>query len=173
MQENENNDKDITSAAENVGGDKKVYEVGYLLVPSVSEEEVPAIYGNLKELISSFEGVMISDEMPVMINLAYTMQKTVQNIRSKYNTGYFGWMKFYMDAAGIISLKKKLDLDPKLIRFIVLKTVKENTIAAKRFVHKDISPRKKTPIAKNAEGEEGVEINKEEIDKEIDAMVAA
>ncbi|MEI7765388.1 MAG: 30S ribosomal protein S6 [bacterium] len=173
MQENENNDKDITSAPEIGGGDLKVYEVGYLLVPSIPEEEVGAVYGNLKELISSFDGVMISDEMPGMINLAYTMQKTVQNVRSKYSTGYFGWMKFYMSAEKIISLKKKLDLDSKIIRFLVLKTVKENTIAAKRFVHKDIAPRKKAPVVKGAESEEEVEINKEEIDKEIDAMIAA
>ncbi len=172
MQENENNDKDIAILPETESGDSKVYELGYLLVPSITEEDVPTIYGNLKELVSSFGGVMISDEMPVMINLAYTMQKTVQNVRNKYNTAYFGWMKFYMSADKILDLKKKLDLDANVIRFLILKTVKENTIAAKRFVHKDIS-RKRTPMTKSNESEEVVPINKEEIDKEIDAMVAA
>jgi hypothetical protein len=58
-----------------------------------------------------------------------------------------------------------------IIRFLILKTVKENTIAAKRFVHKEITHKK--PMAKKAdENEEVVPINKEEIDKEIDAMVA-
>ena len=172
MQENENNDKDLTSVEETSGADSRIYEVGYLLVPSIPEEEVPATYGNLKELVSSFGGIMISDEMPVMINLAYTMQKTVQNVRSKYNTAYFGWVKFYMDAEKILELKKKLDLDPNIIRFLMIKTVKENTIAAKRFVHKDIS-RKKIQTIKSGDSEENVVINKEEIDKEIDAMVAA
>ncbi len=172
MQENENNDKDIVTADETKGGDLKVYEVGYLLVPSILEEDVPTMYGNLKELISSLGGVMISDEMPVMINLAYTMQKTVQNVRSKYDTGYFGWIKFYMDADKVLDLKKKLDLDANIIRFLLLKTVKENTIAAKRFVHKDIVHKKPT-AKKSDENEEVVPINKEEIDKEIDAMIAA
>lgn len=171
MQENENSDKDILSADETKGGDFKVYEVGYLLVPSIPEEEIPLMYGNLKELISSLKGVMISDEMPSMINLAYTMQKTVQNVRNKYDTGYFGWLKFYMDGENVLTLKKKLDLDGKIIRFLILKTVKENTIAAKRFVHKDITHKK--PMTKKAdENEEVVAINKEEIDKEIDAMIA-
>jgi len=171
MQENENNDKNIEREDNLNVGDSRVYEVGYLLVPSIKEEEIPIVYGDLKELVSSFDGKAISDEIPVMINLAYTMQKTVQNVRTKYDTAYFGWMKFYMDADKVVNLKKKLDLNPLVIRFLTMKTVKENTVAAKRFVHKDIT-RKKTPIVKSAENEEAVVVNKEEIDKEIDAMVA-
>lgn len=147
-----------------------VYEVGYLFVPTVSEEEVGALYGNLKDLVSNTGGNVIADEMPKMINLAYEMLKVVQNVRSKFNTAYFGWIKFEMDSQDVLELKKKLDLDPLVLRFLILKTVKENTIATKRFVFKD-APRKKAPTTKKEEGEV-VEINKEEIDKEIDAMVS-
>ena len=68
-------------------------------------------------------------------------------------------------------LKKRLDIDPNFIRFLILKTVKENTIATRRFVHKD--SRRKMPVSKK-EGENttSLPIDKEEIDKEIDAMVA-
>lgn len=172
MQEKENDDKNIMSADKNEGGDAKVYEVGYLLVPEISEEELPAVYGNLKELVSSFDGNIISDEIPTMINLAYTMQKTVQNVRSKYNAAYFGWIKFHMEAGKVLNLKKKLDQDGKVIRFLIIKTIKENTVASKRFTQKD-STRKKAPVIKNIEAiPESVIINKEEIDKEIDAMIA-
>ena len=171
MQENENSDKEIISTDEIKGGDQKVYEVGYLLVPGTPEEGVPGLYGNLKELISSLNGQVISDEMPVIINLAYPMQKTVQNVRNKYTTAYFGWIKFQMDRDMVLDLKKKLDQDANIIRFLIIKTVKENTIAAKRFVHKDI-PRKKISPVKGGENTESAPINKEEIDKEIDAMVA-
>ncbi len=157
---------------ENGVSDARVYEVGYLLVPTLGEENVPAIYGNLKELVSSFGGEMISDEMPKMIDLAYTMEKVTANVRSKFNTAYFGWVKFYIDSQKVLELKKKLALDANIIRFLIVKTVKENTIAAKRFVHRDTF-KKRTPVMKEgAENEEVVPINKEEIDKEIDAMVA-
>ncbi len=152
-------------------GNDRVYELGYLLVPTVSEEDVPVSYGNLKDMVSSFGGAIISDEMPKMIPLAYQMVKVVSNIRNKFSTGYFGWIKFTMDSAKVLKLKKKLDLDPTIIRFLILKTVKENTIAAKRFVRGDMHRK-----PKKAAGEEGgiaVPINKEEIDKEIEAMVAA
>jgi len=155
-----------------MSGDPRVYEVGYLFVPTISEEELPASYGNLKELISSFGGQIISDEVPKMITLAYQMLKVVANVRSKFNTAYFGWVKFEMDPSKVLELKKKLDLSPEIIRFLIIKTVKENTIATKRFVYRDNAHKK--PAVKNADGvvAEPVEINKEEIDKEIDAMIA-
>jgi ribosomal protein S6 len=124
----------------------------------------------LKELAVSFGGEVISDDMPKMINLAYSMQKVTSNVRRKFNTAYFGWIKFTMEASQILELKKRLDLDPTIIRFLILKTVKENTIAAKRFVRGEIYTRK--PKSKTPENESVAPINKEEIDKEIDALVA-
>ena len=156
--------------------DSKVYEVGFLLVPTLSEEEVPAVYGDMKELVASLGGEVISDEMPKMINLAYTMSKTIQNINNKFDTAYFGWTKFFMDADKIADLKKKLDFDPKVIRFLIIKTVKENTVASKKFASREGLKRKSPAATKKEEGAEvaeaPVEINKEEVDKEIDAMVA-
>lgn len=148
----------------------RVYELGYLLVPTLLQEDVPVIFGNLKELISSLGGVTISDEMPKMTPLAYSMLKVVSNVRNKFNTAYFGWVKFTMETNAVLELKKKLDLDPNFIRFLILKTVKENTIAAKRFVRGDMYRRPK--MEKNKDDETHIPINKEEIDKEIDAMVA-
>ena len=150
----------------------RVYEVGYLLVPTIAGEDVPALYTGLKDLVVKLGGEMISDEMPKMINLAYTMPKVVSNVRSKFNTAYFGWVKFEMDPDKISDLKKKLDLDHNIIRFLITKTVKENTIAAKRFVYRE-TPRRKTPMQKKDESEASAPINKEEVDKEIDAMVSA
>ena len=152
-------------------GQERVYELGYLLVPTIPEEELSTQYGNLKELIASLGGVAVADEMPKMIPLAYSMVKVVANVRNKFNTAYFGWTKFIMDSEKILALKKKLDLDPKFIRFLILKTVKESTIAAKRFVRGEVMHRR--PMTKKSDSEPIVPINKEEVDKEIEAMVAA
>jgi ribosomal protein S6 len=150
---------------------ERIYELGYLLVPTIAEEDVPAAFGNLKELVASLGGNPVSEEMPKLIPLAYTMSKIVDNVRHKFNTAYFGWIKFNMTTEKVLELKKKLDLDPNLVRFLILKTVKENTIASRRFVRPDMHKRSKP----KEEGgvEVPVAINKEEIDKEIDAMVSA
>ena len=116
MQDGEVEDKNETE----IDANSRVYELGYLLVPTIEEIEVPAVYGNLKELILSFGGAPISDEMPKMIQLAYAMVKVVANVRSKFNTAYFGWTKFTMDSDKVLELKKKLDLDPNVIRFLLL-----------------------------------------------------
>ncbi len=150
--------------------DARVYEVGYLLVPTLEQGNIGAVYSGLKDLVVSFGGELIADDMPRLIPLAYTMLKVVQNVRSKWSTAYFGWVKFYMNPAQVIALKKKLDFDPNVIRFLVLKTVKENTLAIKRFVNRDGIRRR--PTAKVAGAEVVLSINKEEIDKEIDALVA-
>jgi ribosomal protein S6 len=150
--------------------DSRVYELGYLLVPSITEENLPATYGNLRELVASFKGEIISDEMPKMMPLAYGMSKVLANTRHKFNTAYFGWIKFVMDSENVPELKKKLDLDLNLIRFLIMKTVKENTIASKRFVRGEMH--RKPRAEKNGENETAMPINKEEIDKEIDALIA-
>ena len=163
------NKVNIDEVIEKGDANSKVYELGYLLVPSIKEEDLPVNYGNLKELVTSFGGEVITDEMPRMINLAYAMQKVTSNVRNKFNTAYFGWIKFTMDSDKILKLKDHLDLDPNFIRFLILKTVKENTIAAKRFIRSETYKR---PKVKSGENKTVVPINKEEIDKEIDALIA-
>ncbi len=147
----------------------RIYELGYLLIPSIKEEDLSVSYGDIKELVSSFEGEIITDEIPKMTQLAYSMQKTVSNIRNKFSSAYFGWVKFIMDSDKVLKLKVKLDLSSSIIRFLILKTVKENTIASKRFIRGEY---KRPTMRKSSENEIAVPINKEEIDKEIDAMVA-
>lgn len=173
MAEDQKDMKSTMDASSAEAGDARIYEVGYLLAPTVSEEDVPAMYGNLKELVSAAGGQVISDDMPKMIGLAYTMTKVVKNVRQKFNTAYFGWIKFALESGSVADLKKKLDGDPSIIRFLIMKTVRENTIAARRFVHREgMRRRPAAPRPEGAPAEAPAEINKEEIDKEIEAMVA-
>ncbi|MCX6747939.1 MAG: 30S ribosomal protein S6 [Candidatus Nomurabacteria bacterium] len=167
-------EKDLQNMEENNDSVSRIYELGHLLIPTLAEDEVPAVFGNLKDLISGLGGVILADEMPKMMTLAYQMVKVTQNVRSKFDTAYFGWVKFEMNANKVLELKNKLDLDPNYLRFLVLKTVKENTIATKKFAYKEGSTVKRKPYSAKKEGEvegEVAPINKEEIDKEIDALI--
>ncbi|MDE2399412.1 MAG: 30S ribosomal protein S6 [Patescibacteria group bacterium] len=149
----------------------RVYELGYLLVPTIAGENIPAVYGDLKDVITTnFKGEIISDEMPKQMTLAYSMLKVVSNVRSKFDSAYFGWVKFNMDPEQIVELKKHLDLDPNIIRFLIIKTVKENTIATKRFVERSRGVKRTFTVKKSDEAL--TPIDKEEVDKEIDALIA-
>src|SRR6185436_11361869 len=109
--------------------------------------------------------VLISDEYPKPIELAYDMEKVISNKKEIYSRAYFGWVKFDGDPSTMDSLKAKLELDPMIIRFLLIKTVRENTMSSK----KTFSARKKFTAKRDDEPQ--VEINKEEIDAQIDALV--
>ncbi len=153
--------------------DGRVYELAYLFVPTLAEETVSASFGNLKALLGEHGASFISEELPKMMDLAYRMNRTIDNKKTWFENAYFGWIKFEIDPSEIATIEGKLKRDEQIIRFMTLKTVKENTIASKK-PHREY--RRKTE-GKSAEGEAGEsvpapEINKEEVDKQIDALVA-
>ena len=97
------------------------------------------------------------------------MAKVISNVRTKFDNGYFGWIKFTMDTEKVLELKRKLDQNHDLIRFLILKTVRQNTLAAKKVSQNGLG--RKTNAPKGESVDTGIPINKEEIDKEIDALV--
>ncbi len=146
----------------------RVYELGYLMVPSIEEKDLAAEVGNLKSQIDATGATTISEEYPKPITLAYEMTKVISNKNTYFTNGYFGWMKFECDPAQAVKLGEELKRHEKLIRFLLIKTVRENTMASKRpFNARQDSKRR--PGKKDDEPK--VEINKEEIDREIDALV--
>ena len=67
-----------------------------------------------------------------MRELAYEMTRVVNNINVRFNEGYFGWIKFELDGDKVKDLEKGLKLDEEVIRYLVVKTVRENTVYTKR-----------------------------------------
>ena len=146
-----------------------IYEVGYLFVPSIAEENLGGAVTKLKDMLSTNGAQFISDEYPKMIELAYEMSKTVANKKQKFTTGYFGWVKFEIPTESIGAVKDSLDKNDEIIRFLLIKTVRESTLSPKRMYTKEGSARRKTPSSKS--DEPALPVNEETIDKEIDALV--
>ncbi|MBP6912095.1 MAG: 30S ribosomal protein S6 [Candidatus Pacebacteria bacterium] len=148
----------------------QVYELSFHLAPEIGDENVAKEFGDIKASIEAEGGVCFSEEMPTLIQLAYEIEKKIDNKKETYNKGYFGWIKFEMSAESLSALKIKLESMNTIVRFLLIKTVKESTLAPKKIVQKiDTSAsgkrdkRTKDPI---------VPIDKEEVDREIDALVA-
>lgn len=110
------------------GGDVAVYEASYILLPSLAQEQVPAKAVAIKSVLTSAGGAVISDEDPVLIDLAYPMTKVISTVRHKATTGYFGWIKFEMTTDGIGAVKKALDANDDVVRYLIIRTVRENTL---------------------------------------------
>jgi ribosomal protein S6 len=144
-----------------------VYEVGYLLVPTIAEENVGGEVTALKDMLASKGAQFISDEFPKMMELAYEMARDIANKKNKFTTGYFGWVKFELPTANAIEVKETIARNESIIRFLMIKTVRENTLSPKRTYTKDATKRK-APVADATPAEP---MSEETIDKEIDALV--
>ena len=141
----------------------KVYELGYHLIPSLAEEEVPQYVDKIKDALDSYGAVIISEESPKKIDLAYTMYPSVKNKKQKYAQAYFGWIKFEVDTESAHVFKKQIEDMDEVFRSLIVVTVRENTMAPKKL----FATTKKRTSHRNEEEKMDVEV----VDKEIDALV--
>lgn len=151
------------------GNDNSVYELGFLLVPAITEEKLAETFGMIKNVILENDATAVSEEFPKLLTLAYTMEKTINNKIERFKEGYFGWIKFEMPGEHTAKLEAKLRLRDDVIRHLLTKTVKENTIASKRGFGVRRRPGGKDEV-KDANGA-APEMSKEQIDREIEALV--
>ena len=146
---------------ENVGEEKEarmtVYEVGYIMLPTIAEENLGEEVTLFKDMFIEKGAIFISDEYPKLMELAYEMARSIANKKQKFSYGYFGWVKFECNT----------DQNEKLVRYLMIKTVRENTMSVKRAYGKQEGT-KRRPSQKQ---EEVTPINEEVIDKEIEALV--
>lgn len=153
---------------ENIDAKISVYEVGYLMVPSIPEENLGAEVTKFKDSLGEMGAVFISDEYPKMMELAYEMTRSITNKKQKFSYGYFGWVKFETTTSNAKAIKEFLDKNETFIRYLMIKTVRENTMSLKKVYSKggDSSKRRQSPKT-----EAEVPVNEEIIDKEIEALV--
>ena len=156
---------------ENVEEEKEVrlsvYEVGYLMVPTIAEENLGEEVTSFKDMFIEKGAVFISDEYPKLIELAYEMTRSILNKKQKFSYGYFGWVKFECSTSVAKVIKDLLDKNEKLVRYLMIKTARENTMSVKRPYGKQDGSKRRS-VRKTEEVEV---INEETIDKEIDALV--
>ncbi len=145
-----------------------IYEVGYIMVPDIAEENLGEEVTKFKDSFIEAGALFISDEYPKMTELAYEMSRSINNKKQKFSYGYFGWVKFECNTLTIKKIKENLDKNEKVIRFLLIKTVRESTLSSKRPYSKRDGFKKRTPAKKDEVVEK---IDEQVIDKEIEALV--
>ncbi|MEI6400299.1 MAG: 30S ribosomal protein S6 [bacterium] len=141
----------------------RVYELGYLFVSSLSDEQAVEKATALKEMINQKGGKVIADENPKFTELAYEMYKYIANKKTKFSHGYFGWVKFTGPADMIAEMKAVLDLDVDMLRFMTIKTVAENTMAPKKFSAKTERTKRRDDSSASVSSEAVVDAPAEEV----------
>ena len=112
--------------------DIRVYEISFIFDNKLDEETALEKSNALKQSIATLGGSFISEEAPYMRELAYEMIRVVNNVNVRFNEGYFGWIKFEMSADAVRGFEKALKADEQIVRYLVVKTVRENTVFTKR-----------------------------------------
>lgn len=149
---------------------KRIYEIGFLVMPTVQEAELPSAVSAIKALIEGKGGEIISDEFPYMRKLAYAMEKEIDGKRQSFSTAYFGWVKFEIDTESAVSISKDLSTSPDILRSLTIKTVRESTYTPKSHeVAEERSEEVNEEEAVDAPLEEAP--SEEQIDKSIEELV--
>ncbi len=144
---------------------KQIYELGYHILPTLSEDEVSKVVTALKGELSKIDAEIIAEAHPAMTTLAYELGKDIENKNRKFGTAYFGWIKFEIEASLIEGFKELMDKNPNVLRFIIVKTVRESTLAVPKLAHKGMARRTPSDVV------EGAPMDTAEVDKKIDEMI--
>lgn len=152
-----------------VAKDPVIYEVGYHIVPIVGEDNLGARATKVRDVIESHKGMIIADEFPRALELAYPMAKVAENKRATYTSAFFGWFKFQALPDALVAIDKDLKKDVDILRYLVVKTVRENTMSPK----KAIRDAQRAEEGTSAPREEKPKMSDEEMDKAVEDLAAS
>ena len=145
-----------------------VYELAFNFSPALGEEALATEFGNLKDALTKGAAVFIEEEYPKLIDLAYEMNKIIDHKRNRFNSAYFGWIKFEILATELLKFENEFKLNNNVIRYMILRTVKESTLAPKKTFSRDGYNKRKGVEGEEPEGE----MDKEEVDQKIEELVS-
>jgi len=155
-----------------VSGGRPVYEVGFHVAPTVGDEGVASVVDSIKTALGDAE--IISEQFPQKMKLAYTIVRSETGKREKSDDAYFGFIKFALDREHVNAFQDALRADRKVLRFLLIETVREDIAAAPRRAVFSSDRLEGETIKKPVEevAEKSAEVSEEELDKSIDALVA-
>ncbi len=107
----------------------RVYEIGYHISPSTKEEDIEKTVSAIRSEIEKQGGSFIAEGAPSMARLAYSIESREGTKRVENDRSYFGWLKFEAKIDAAKALEESLKANKSLIRFILFRTVREDTRA--------------------------------------------
>lgn len=155
---------------------KRIYEAGYIVVPTVKEEDVEKVVSGIRSEIEKAGGTFIAEGAPSMTKLSYEMEKREGEKRVAYDRGYFGWLKFEASTDVANSLTTSLNTNASILRSIVFKTVREDTRA--KFKAPQLREVKRSDTIKTARAapaakeESAAPVSEADLEKALETLTA-
>lgn len=99
----------------------QVYEIGYLLSPAVAEDQLGDTAAKLIiEPILQAAGVIVHEDKPSLISLAYPIRKTVEHRTMIFKTAYSGSIQFTAETDAVLGLLKGYRGTLEIVRFLLI-----------------------------------------------------
>lgn len=150
------------------------YELTYLISANLSEEETKSLLIKITSLIQKEEGVL--DNFSFDDSTKGVIRKKLAHPIKKQSQGYLINLKFSLNPEKLSGLEKKIKLENKIIRFMILivpPTKKVSLKEKRKFktvpVLKEIPAHFKKPGGAVTEKEKKVELK--EIDKKLEEIL--
>lgn len=106
-------------------GELQVYELGYLVLPSMAEDKLSDTVSMFRKIITDQDGILLDSEEPFLRDLAYPMSKIVGASKYVVNNAYIGWQKFEAEPSKIGTIKSEIEKIPEILRHLLIKTERE------------------------------------------------
>ena len=119
----EMNETDVES------GLARIYEIGYLISPTVKEEDVEKVVAEIRKAIEKEGGNFIAEGAPAMTRLSYGISGLEGGKQIEFDRAFFGWLKFEAPATSALALDEVLKHNNSVLRHIIFRTVREETRA--------------------------------------------
>jgi ribosomal protein S6 len=136
--------------------ESRVYEIGYLVLPSIPEDKLSGVVDKIKGAVEQAGGKTLDGEEPFKQDLAYTMTKVVGASRYVVSDAYVGWMKFELEGSKAPEVKASLDKIDELLRFLLIKAPRESVFTFEKAREALMEKMAKENEAKEDKGEEEV-----------------
>lgn len=142
--------------------EREIYEISFIFDNRLEESKALEKVETLKKDIASLEGSFISEETPYLRELSYEMTRVVNNVNVRFSEGYFGWIKFELFPADLEEINKKLKLDEEVVRFLIVKTTRDNDVFTKDIPVMKADPTITTSNKEEGEGDVDIDTTKED-----------
>jgi ribosomal protein S6 len=100
--------------------ERNSYEFAFHVLPTVAEGEVASVFDEIKAHITKV-GEVFDEETPERTDLVYPIVKSLEGKNRKFNSAYFGWVRFKTDADKIDEMMEELNGMPVILRNLLIK----------------------------------------------------
>lgn len=163
---------------------KELYEIGFHLISSLAAEQAQEEFSTLQVDLGKLAEVVSAKE-PELIDLAYTMVKTIDRKHKRFDTAHFAYITFITSPDKVQAIKELFDGKVSVLRHLIIKTTPESEESLVKVNELFASDKVEEAVEDDSELEEAVldttedvvedkseSKEEDELDQKIDELVS-